>query len=344
MQAKLDKTPGAAPRTRQMQRRSAALAMGLAMALGAAGWAGPAAAQEAYPARPVKLIVPFAPGGATDVIGRLMAQRLTDSMKVQVVVDNRPGAGSVLGTDLAAKAPPDGYTLVMTNGSAITTGPHLRPSMPYRPMDDFVHVALIGTFPNAFVVRTENPLKSFADFVAQARARPGTVNYSSAGVGSAGFLTGEMLNQRASTAMTHIAYKGTGPATVDLLGGQIDALFDGLPTATTQARAGKVRVLAVTGARRVAAFPDVPTMNEVVPGVVGEAWFGISVPARTPAPVVERLEAEILRIVNAPEVQARLVELGMAPLALGQKDFVPFLRADSERWGPVIKAANIKVE
>lgn len=301
-------------------------------------------AQETYPSRPVRLIVPFPPGGATDVIGRLLAEKLGDALKRPVVVDNRPGAGSMLGTDNAAKAAPDGYTLVMTNGSAITTAPFLRAGMPYRPMEDFVHVALIGTFPNAFVVRTENPIKTFSEFVALAKTKPDGFNYASAGVGSAGFLTGELLKQKSQASMTHVAYKGTGPATVDLLGGQIDALFDGLPTATVQAKAGKVRLLAVTGARRVPTFPDVPTMNEVVPGVVGEAWFGISVPAKTSASIVERLEGEVIRIVNAPEVQARLLELGMSPRAVGQREFSEFLRTETERWGPVIKAAGVKPE
>jgi hypothetical protein len=288
--------------------------------------------------------VPFAPGGATDVIGRLMAQRLTDSMKVQVVVDNRPGAGSVLGTDLAAKAPADGYTLVMTNGSAITTGPHLRPSTPYRPMEDFIHVALIGTFPNAFVVRTENPLKSFAEFVAQARARPGTVKYSSAGVGSAGFLTGEMLNQRAATAMTHIAYKGTGPA-------------DGGPAGRADRRAlrrpahchhaGACGQGARAGRHRRAPRGRLPRCahhERRGAGVIGEALLRHRCRRARPHRWWSASRRRSWRIVNAPEVQARLVELGMAPLALGRRISCPSCAPTPTCWGPVIKAANIKVE
>ena len=303
-----------------------------------------AQAQDNYPSRSIKLIVPFAPGGAPDVIGRLMAQKLGEALKGTVVVDNRPGAGSVLGTDAAVKSPPDGYTLVMTNGSAITTGPFLRSSMPYKPIEDFNHLVLIGTFPNAFVVRADHPAKSFSDFVSLARSKPGVINFSSAGVGSAGFLTGEMLRQTGGVLMTHIAYKGTGPATLDLLGGQIDALFDGLPTAAVQVRAGKLRVLAVTGSKRAAMFPDAPTMNEVISGIVGEAWFGISLPARTPAAITDKLETEIARIVAAPDVQARLAELGMTPIGSGRKEFSAFLRAESDRWGPIIKAANIQID
>jgi tripartite-type tricarboxylate transporter receptor subunit TctC len=329
------------PTTRALHR---VLRVAAALAAFAAGAMMPAHAQDGYPSRPVKLIVPFAPGGATDVIGRLVAQKLGEALKGTVVVENRPGGGSVLGTDVAAKAAPDGYTLVMSNGSAITTGPFLRSNMPYKATEDFTHVFMIGTFPNAFVVRAENPVKSFSEFVALARSKPGTINYSSAGVGSAGFLTGEMLRQNANMTMLHVAYRGTGPATVDLLGGQIDALFDGLPTAAAQAKAGKLRILAVTGPKRMPGFPDVPTMNELLPGIVGEAWFGISVPARTPVAIVERLEAELTKIVNAPDVNARLSELGMAPTALGGKDFAAFLQSESNRWGPVIKAANIKID
>ena len=303
-----------------------------------------ARADEAFPSKPIKLVVPFAPGGATDVIGRLMAQKLSESLKMAVIVDNKPGAGSVLGTDFAAKSAPDGYTWVMTNGSAITTGPLLRQSMPYKAMDDFAHVFVIGTFPNAFVVRTESPIKSFAEFVAHARSNPGKLNYSSAGIGSAGYLTGEMLKQIGQLNMTHVAYKGTGPATIDLLGGQIDALFDGVPTAITQAKAGKVRLLAVTGAKRISSHPDLPTMNEVLPGVIGEAWFGLSAPAKTPVAILEKMETELMRIVAASDVQTKLIDLGMSPLSLGRKDSTAFIRADTNRWEPIIKTANIKID
>lgn len=304
----------------------------------------PVHAQDAYPSQPIKLIVPFAPGGATDVIGRLMAERLGDTLNGTVVVENRPGVGSILGTDVAARSKPDGYTLVMSNGSAITTGPYLRANMPYEVLDDFIHVFMIGTFPNAFVVRSENSIKTFSEFVSMARSNPDAVNFSSAGVGSVGFLTGEMLRQTGNMSMLHVPYKGTAPATVDLLGGRLDALFDGLPTAAAQAKSGNVRILAVTGANRVPAFPDVPTMSEVIPGIVGEAWFGISVPAKTPVPIVEKLETALAQIVAEPAVQKRLTELGMVPMGLNHEDFLTFLQSESERWGPIIKAANIQID
>ncbi len=304
----------------------------------------PGAFAQAFPARPLKLVVPFPPGGSTDVIARMVAQRLGDALKTTVVVDNKPGVGSVLGTDAVAKAAADGYTLVVSANPAIAPGPLMRSSMPYDPVRDFTHLALLGTFPNGFVVRADHPAKTMADFIALARAKPGVMNYSSAGLGSAGFLTGELLKQAASISMVHVPYKGSGPAITDLIGGQLDGMFESLVTATGYVRGGKLRLLAVSGEVRGKTFPDVPTLNEIVPGVVGGAWFGISAPARLPADIAQRLQAEVQAIVNAPDMQARLGELGMTPLPLGGADFVAFIQAENRKWGPVIKAGRITVE
>lgn len=299
---------------------------------------------QVFPARPLKLIVPFPPGGSTDVIARMIAQRLGEALKATVVVDNKPGVGSVLGTDAVAKAPPDGYTLVVSANPAIAPGPLMRSSMPYDPLRDFTHLALLGTFPNGFVVRADHPAKSMAEFVALARAKPGVMNYSSAGLGSAGFLTGELLKQAAGISMVHIPYKGSGPAITDLIGGQLDGMFESLVTATGYVRGGKLRLLAVSGDARSKTFPDVPALNEVVPGVAGGAWFGISAPARVPAEVAQRLQTEIQAIVNSPDMQGRLAELGMTPLPLGGADFLTFIQSENRKWGPVIKAGRITVE
>ena len=299
---------------------------------------------QSYPARSVKLIVPFPPGGSTDVVARLMAQRLGDALKQPVVVENKPGVGSVLGTDFVAKATPDGYTLVMAANSSIAPGPLMRSNMPYDPIKDFVHIAMIGSFPNGFMVRADHPAKSMQEFLALARARPGSINYASAGIGTSGFLSGELLKQTAQINMVHIPYKGSGPAITDLLGGQLDALFEGLVTATGYAKSGKLRLLAVTSERRVKSFPDVPTLSEVVPGVSGAAWFGISAPAKTPAAITERLQAEVLAIVQSPDMQTRLTELGMSPLAFGSADYLAFINSENRKWTSVIKAANVKVE
>ena len=315
----------------------------LAFGLGMSGLMPMSQAQN-YPSRPIKLVVPFPPGGSTDVIARMMAQKLAEALKVNVVVENKAGVGSILGTDAVAKSAPDGHTLVVSANPAIAPGPLMRSSMPYDAFRDFTHLALLGTFPNGFVVRTDHPAKSMAEFIAMARARPGVLNYASAGLGSSGFLTGELLKQAASISMVHVPYKGSGPAITDLLGGQLDGIFESLVTATNYVKGGKLRLLSVSGESRNKNFPEVPALNEVVPGVVGGAWFGISAPAKLPMPIANRLQTEIQAIVNAPDMLLRLTEMGMTPMPLTGQDFVNFLQAENRRWGPVIRSGKITVE
>jgi tripartite-type tricarboxylate transporter receptor subunit TctC len=315
----------------------------LAFGLGMSGLMPMSQAQN-YPSRPIKLVVPFPPGGSTDVIARMMAQKLAEALKVNVVVENKAGVGSILGTDAVAKSAPDGHTLVVSANPAIAPGPLMRSSMPYDAFRDFTHLALLGTFPNGFVVRTDHPAKSMAEFIAMARARPGALNYASAGLGSSGFLTGELLKQAASISMVHVPYKGSGPAITDLIGGQLDGMFESLVTATNYVKGGKLRLLSVSGESRNKNFPEVPALNEVVPGVVGGAWFGISAPAKLPMPIANRLQTEIQAIVNAPDMLSRLTEMGMTPMPLTGQDFVNFLLAENRRWGPVIRSGKITVE
>jgi len=315
----------------------------LAFGLGMSGLMPMSQAQN-YPSRPIKLVVPFPPGGSTDVIARMMAQKLAEALKVNVVVENKAGVGSILGTDAVAKSAPDGHTLVVSANPAIAPGPLMRSTMPYDAFRDFTHLALLGTFPNGFVVRTDHPAKSMAEFVAMARARPGVLNYASAGLGSSGFLTGELLKQAASISMVHVPYKGSGPAITDLIGGQLDGMFESLVTATNYVKGGKLRLLSVSGESRNKNFPEVPALNEVVPGVVGGAWFGISAPAKLPMPIANRLQTEIQAIVNAPDMLSRLTEMGMTPMPLTGQDFVNFLQAENRRWGPVIRSGKITVE
>jgi tripartite-type tricarboxylate transporter receptor subunit TctC len=330
--------------THSVSRRRIAKGLFSAALVGALPGALTPALAQAFPARPLKLVVPFPPGGSTDVIARMVAQRLGDALKTTVVVENRPGVGSLLGTDAVAKAPADGYTLVVSSNPAIAPGPLMRSSMPYDPIRDFTHLSLLGTFPNGFVVRTDHPAKTMAEFVAMARARPGRMNYSSAGLGSAGYLTGELLKQAAGIDMVHVPYKGSAPAINDLLGGQLDGMFESLVTATGHVRNGKMRLLSVSGESRMKNFPDVPALPEVVPGVIGGAWFGISGPARMPADIAQRLQTEVQAIVSAPDMQTRLSELGMTPSPLGGADFVNFIQGENRRWGPVIRAGKITVE
>ena len=315
----------------------------LAFGLGMSGLMPMSQAQN-YPSRPIKLVVPFPPGGSTDVIARMMAQKLAEALKVNVVVENKAGVGSILGTDAVAKSAPDGHTLVVSANPAIAPGPLMRSSMPYDAFRDFTHLALLGTFPNGFVVRADHPAKNMAEFIAMARARPGVLNYASAGLGSSGFLTGELLKQAASISMVHVPYKGSGPAITDLIGGQLDGMFESLVTATNYVKGGKLRLLSVSGESRNKNFPEVPALNEVVPGVVGGAWFGISAPAKLPMPIANRLQTEIQAIVNAPDMLSRLTEMGMTPMPLTGQDFVNFLQAENRRWGPVIRSGKITVE
>jgi tripartite-type tricarboxylate transporter receptor subunit TctC len=303
-----------------------------------------AAHAQAWPARPIRLIVPFAVGGSGDLVGRLVAEKLANALGQSVIVDNRGGNGSILGTGLAARAAPDGYTLVLSNGAAITTGPLIGQQVPYQPLKDFTHIALLGTFTNALIVRADHPARNLAEFLAMARARPGKISYGSAGVGSAGFLTGELLKQLAGIDIVHIPYKGTSPALTELLGGQLDAMFNALIAAAPHIKAGKVRALAIASSARDPGFPDIPTMAETVSGAVGDAWFGLSGPAQMPAPVVERLHAEVVRLMGSNEVKDRLVTLGLLAQPLGPKAFTAFIEAENRKWAPVIRSAHIKPE
>ena len=325
--------------------RTLSLSALAALVLGVLGLLSlPAQAQAPYPNKPIKWIVPFAPGGSGDLIARLLAERMSQGLGQAVIIDNRGGNGSVLGTDLAARAPADGYTWVLSNGAAITTGPLMGQNIGYQPLEDFVHVQLIGSFANALIVRHDHPAKTVQDLLALARDKPGKLSYGSAGVGSAGNLTGELLKQLTKIQMVHVPYKGSGPALNDLLGGQIDLMFNALIASAPHIRAGRVRALALTGSQRDRDFPQVPTLAETVPGAVGDAWFGLSVPARTPPAVVERLRSEMSRVLNAPETRNKLAEMGMQTLNLGPREFQDFVQQEIRKWGPVIKAAQIKAE
>ena len=296
---------------------------------------------QAWPARPIRIIVPFAPGGSTDILARFLAQRMQDAMKVSFVVENRPGAGGTVGADAAAKAAADGYTLFMSNNASISLGPQIS-AVTYKPVEDFAHLLLLGMLPNLFIVRSDHPAKSFQEFIAMARAKPGVLNYSSAGVGSAGFLSGELLKQRAGIDMVHIPYKGTGPATADMIAGQLDAVLDGPVAAGPYLRGGRARAHAVASSERLRAYPEAPTMDEVVPGTGGEAWFGISTQAAVPRDILDKLRAELIRVVTQPEMQAKLGDLGLTPRFMAGADYTAFIQSEIRRWGPVIRAAGVK--
>ena len=299
---------------------------------------------QAYPSQPIKLVIPFATGTGSEVALRLIAERLGTALKQPIVIENRPGAGSTLGADAVAKAAPDGYTLAATYNSSIAPGPLMYKKIPYDPIKDFQHIVLIGLYPQYLIVKADSPIKTIQEFIALVKAKPGTVNYASAGVGTSGFLAAELLKQTLNLNMTHIPYKGPAPAIVDLLGGRLDMVLTA--SAAELVKTGKVRVLAVTSEKRMPTYPDIPTLDEIAPGVQAVSWVGISAPAQTPKAVSARLERELLEIINTPDMQARLSDpvLGLTISARNSDKFLEFIQKEMRTWAPVIKAGNIQVD
>jgi tripartite-type tricarboxylate transporter receptor subunit TctC len=300
---------------------------------------------QPYPSKPVRLVVPFAPGGTTDVLARLLGQKLSEGLGQQFLVDNRPGAGGNIGTELAAKAPADGYTLVMSFDGTMAINPSVYRKLPFDAQKDLAPVASMAQVPLLIVVHRGVAAANVAEFVALAKANPKRVNYSSAGHGSTGHLTGELFAARAGIEMVHVSYKGGGQAVQDLLGGQIQMLVTALPTVEGHLKGGKLRALAFTSARRVAGAPDVPTLAES--GYAGFdvlSWYGVLAPAGTPAEVVRKLNGEINAIVQAPDVRARLVALGAEPTGGTPEQFAAAIRADTARWAKVVADAAIRID
>ena len=319
--------------------RRAALGAGLAPP-----FIGRAAAQVWAPSRPVRLVVPFQGGGATDLTARLLAERLGPVLGQPVVVDNRPGAGGNVGADLVAKSDPDGHTLLMCTIGTASINQFLYARMPYRP-EDLAAVALVNLVANGVVVNADVPARDFAAFVAYARANPGRLNYGTPGNGTSGHLSGEYLKVRAGIDMTHVPYRGTGGVIPDLIGGQIQAAVDNLPAYLPHVREGRLRLLAVTSRDRWFAVPEAPTVAESgVAGFEAVAWFGVQVPAGTPAPVVARYADAILGIVRDAAGAARLREIGSEPRPLGPAEFEAFIRAENEKWREVVRVSGARLD
>lgn len=323
-----------------MQRRSTLLALA---ALAAAPL--PAAAQ-AWPAKPVRLVIPFPAGGATDILGRLLAQKLGTALGQQVVIDNKPGAGGTIGSDLVAKAPADGHTLLLATSSTHSIGPALNPKMPYDAFRDFAPIAHVANAPSVLVVGAGFPKGNALDLIKTLKANPGKYNFGSSGIGTYPHLSAEMFKWRAGGLfVVHIPYRGTGLVVTDLIAGQITFLMDSIVSAQTHIKDGRVRALAVTGAQRSSALPDVPTFTELgVPGLAFSNWFGFFAPAGTPGEVVQRLNRELNTIMRAPEVVERLRQLG-ADAATGTPEaFAKVIRDEHDSWKAVIQRAGIKAE
>lgn len=301
-----------------------------------------AAQARAFPDKPVRLVVPYAAGGSTDVISRTLGQKLSEMWGQPVVIDNRPGASTIIGTDIVAKSAPDGYTLLVTTAS-FTIVPSLFDKLPYDSAKDFQPITLINTTPLVLVVNPSVPARSVQELIALARARPGALNFGSAGSGGSNHLAGELFNAMAGVKMVHVPYKGNAPALNDLVGGHVDLVFNGLTSAIPLIRAGKLRPLAMTSLARAGALPEIPTLDELgMKGFQAVGWNGLSAPARTPPEVIARISADVLKVIRSPELIERLKVEGSDPVGNSPQQFAAFLREETARWSEVIKFAEIE--
>jgi tripartite-type tricarboxylate transporter receptor subunit TctC len=308
------------------------------------GGAGPTVAQT-YPVKPVRVIVPFPPGGAADIVARAITQEMGRAWGAQVVVDNRAGAGGLIGAEQAARAAPDGYTLLFASASPMTVSPHLAAKPPYHPLRDFTPIVLIGFSPNLIVVHPSLPARSMKEMIALARARPGQINYASNGVGTLSHLAMELVKYRARIDLVHVPYKGGAPAIIDTVAGHCSVFFAAYPTLSGQLKAGRLRALAVTSARRIALAPELPTVAEAaLPGFEATQWWGAYGPVGLPVDLVARLNADIGRALLTAEVKTRLAADGAEPAGGTPGDLAAYLRTDYERWGKVVKASGIRAE
>jgi len=325
-------------------RRNMGLALASLLFVGAGIFLSQQAHAQNYPTRPVKIIVPFATGGPADNYARFMAQRLQDSLGQTFVVDNKPGAGSVIGTDLAAKAAPDGYTLLLMSNTQ-TVNETLIPNKPYGLMKDFVGVAPINYSDLVLVVNPTKGLNTLADVIRVAKAQPGKLNYASSGPGTPYHMAGELFKSMAKIDMVHVPYKGSSGARTDVLGGQVDMMFDAVTTMTEQIKAGKVKAVGATGKVRSDVLPDVPTLNESgVSGYEATIWLGIMAPKGTPKAVVDKLNEAISKISSQTDIKQQWAKQGAVPLVMNPVAFDKYLQDDIAKWAGVIKSANIKLD
>src|SRR5512134_15654 len=302
------------------------------------------AAHAQYPNRPVKLIVPFPPAGATDIVGRIVAQKLGEQMSQSVVVENKPGAGGSIGSDLVAKSAPDGYTLLMATSSTHSIGPVLQ-KLPYDPLKDFAPITHVANVPNVLVVSPVLPVTSVKELIAYAKARPGKLNFASSGVGTIVHLNGELFKMLTGIDAVHVPYKGTALSIPDLASGNIAFLFDSLASVMPHVKAGNARPLAVNAPQRSALLPEIPTLAQAgLPAFDRYTWFGLFAPAGTPPDIVRRLQAEVAAALKSPDLRERFDAVGAEPVGSGSEQFVERIRSDSVRWAEVIKAGNVKVQ
>ena len=296
-----------------------------------------------YPTKPVKWIVPYPPGGTTDVLARIIAQWLAEKMGQQFVIENKPGGGNNIGTEIVVKSPPDGYTMLLVN-PAHGINATLYKNLSFNVIRDILPVAGLMRTPNVMEVTNDFPAKTVAEFIAYCKANPGKINMASSGSGTSVHLSGELFKSMTGCEMLHVPYKGAGPALVDLIPGQVHVLFDNLPSSIGHIKGGRVRALAVTSAEREPSMPDTPTLAETVPGYEATAWFGIGMPKGTPREIIDKLNAEVNRALSDPRMVARLAELGGKPIAGTPEDFAKVIAAETEKWAKVVVSSGAKVE
>ena len=313
------------------------------IAVSLASAVGVAVAQTPYPKGPVRMIVPFPPGGPTDITARTLGMRLAEVFGQPIVVENRPGARGFIGIEAAARAPADGHTLLLASIGAIAINPVLYPKVPYDVFRDFAPVSLLVTVPIVVVVNPGVPVRTVPELIDYARKNPGKLAYGSAGSGCSTHLVAEMFKARAGVDILHVPYKGSAPAVADLVGGQVQLMFDTLLTATPHIKSGRLRLVAAATAARLEAFPDTPTIAEAgLAGFDGASWFCLLVPAKTPPAIVERLSRDLAHIVREPAVRAKLVEQGAEPVGGTPDELAAFIRAEQAKWGAVVREAGIK--
>jgi tripartite-type tricarboxylate transporter receptor subunit TctC len=314
------------------------------LAMAAALFAMPAAYAQTYPAKTVRIIVPFSPGGATDIVTRLLAQKLTASWGQQVVADNRAGASGNIGADLAAKSPPDGYTLFMTSGSVVSANQHMFRKLNWNPEKDLVAITNVASGPQIIAVPPSFPARSVKELIAMARSKPGVITFGSAGVGTQTHLAAENFVYTAGINATHVPYKGEGPALVDLVAGQIIFLTPNLSAAIGYVQQGRLRALGVTSRQRAPQLKDVPAVAETLTGFENLGWFGLMAPTGTPAAVIDKVYRDTAQALQAPDLRKRFDDLGMEPVGNAPADFAKAIREESMRWAKVIKARKLEIQ
>ena len=303
-----------------------------------------AVAAQSYPNRPIRLVIPYPPGGPTDFVGRIVGQKISQSLGQQVVVDNRPGAATVIATELVARAAPDGYTLLFGTGGGTFLAPLMLPKVPYDPHKDFDPVSMLVQSPQVLVVHPSVAANSVKELIALAKAKPGTFNFASVGTGTSPHLGGELFQSLAGIKIQHIPYKGTAPAMTDLISGQVHMMFTSMPTVLAHVKSGRLKLLGTGGLKRSAAIPDTPVIADTLPGFELVTWYGIFVPARTPGAVINRLNVEIVKALADPESRDRMSAQGLEPNPMTPDELRRYTQQDSSRWARLIKAAGIKSE